>query len=73
MCIHESEFRETPRFVVAFADSIRDTRRAWASGRKHPRMEEIFESVADLYGLSALEARKTILGEEQRRGPIRLP
>ncbi|GAB2273513.1 hypothetical protein Dimus_008305 [Dionaea muscipula] len=32
---------------------------------KHPRMEEIFGSLADLYGLSALEARKAILGAEQ--------
>ncbi|GAB2288547.1 hypothetical protein Dimus_022877 [Dionaea muscipula] len=31
-------------------------------------IEEIFESVADLYGLSALEARKAILGAEQEVG-----
>ncbi|GAB2288249.1 hypothetical protein Dimus_022589 [Dionaea muscipula] len=36
---------------------------------KHPRIEEIFGSVADLYGLSALEAKKAILGAEQEVGP----
>ncbi|GAB2269135.1 hypothetical protein Dimus_004063 [Dionaea muscipula] len=33
---------------------------------KHLTMEEIFGSVADLYGLSAVEARKAILREEQK-------
>ncbi|GAB2268400.1 hypothetical protein Dimus_003362 [Dionaea muscipula] len=35
---------------------------------KHPRMEEIFGFVEDLYGLSALEAKKAILGAEQEVG-----